>query len=369
MGLKVYSSTLERDCLYSDVIRNVLEEIPADRLCGLVVCGCGGEDYHALLAEIKSALYDASGKKVPVTLVPQHILPDGGLTFEFYALEGEAHIDFGEVDGVCYGHIASATESMLFVEGIPSSDFAQSVRLQSEEVFNTLDRVLSRFGFEVDDIVRQWNFIGGIVSHRDGKQSYQEFNDARSRYYQRGSWPNGYPAATGIGADGEGVVVGCVAFRRVDGGGVYPIDNPLQVAAHVYSKRVLIDEAADAVKSTPKFERAKLIESECGLCCFVSGTAAIRGEQSCEATSAAEQTLMTIENIDHLVSQENLVRYGCKPYKLEYCRVHVYIKRAEDYAEVRSVVEQRYRNLPVVYSVADICRRELQVEIEAILIS
>ena len=369
MGLKIYSSTLDNSYARSTCIQNALEGIPTDNICGLVVCGSCDGDYHSLLVEIKAAIRNALHRDIPVTLIPQRILPQGALALEFYALDGGAEIHFGQMDGICYGHIKGASESMLFVEGIPSSDFVQSVRQQSDEIFRRLDGLLSAFDFEVDDIVRQWNFIGNIVSYRDGKQNYQEFNDARSSYYAKGGWRNGYPAATGIGTEGEGIVVSAIAFRKGDGGGVYSIDNPLQVAAHIYSKSVLVDDAVDAVKSTPKFERAKLIESECGVCCFVSGTAAIRGEQSCESSSAAEQTLMTIENIDHLVSAENLVRYGCRGYQLEPRKLHAYIKNAEDYAEVRDVVEQRYPNLPCVYSVADVCRGALKVEIEAILIS
>ena len=81
------------------------------------------------------------------------------------------------------------------------------------------------------------------------------------------------------------------------------------------------------------------------------------------------QTIMTIENIAHLVSKENLVKYGCKPYDLRYVQIQVFIKNVEDYDEVRAEVEKAYPNMPVVYSVADVCRTELLVEIEAILIS
>ena len=218
-----------------------------------------------------------------------------------------------------------------------------------------------------DDIVRQWNYIGNITQHRDGRQNYQEFNDARSVYYRKGSWPNGYPAATGIGASCDGIIVGCIAYKS--SGGIYPVNNPLQIAAHEYSKAVLVDNNEDAVKSTPKFERAKLIEISDLAVCFVSGTAAIRGEDSMEADSADLQTIQTIENIEYLVSRENLVKYGCKPLDLHYLNLRVYIKNAEDYEEVKSIVKARYPDVPAIYTVADVCRPELLVEIEGILTS
>lgn len=369
MGLKIYSSTIEEVSNFSANIQNLLENIPSDRVCGVVVCGVNCTiEYHQLLGCLKTSICKSLGKRVPVTLIPQYLLPNGGLSIDIYTLEDDTEILIKESDGVCYGVIDNGGQSMLFIEAIPASDFTQSVKNQSQEVFDKLDAILTKHGFAIDDIVRQWNYIGNIVSHKDGKQNYQQFNDARTHYYQKGVWQNGYPAATGIGTQCEGIIVGGIALKSCNKG-VYPIDNPLQIAAHSYSKSVLIDNAEDALKSTPKFERAKLIETQKGACCFVSGTAAIRGEKSIHTTSAKLQTSMTIENIDYLVSPENLVRYGCKPYSLHFVQLQVFIKNKEDYDEVKSVVEKAYPQLPIVYTVADVCRSELLVEIEGILIS
>ena len=367
MGLKIYSSILDICKGVMEPIEKAFAKIPSEGVCGVVLCGTSDTtEYHLLLGKIKSAIYASIGKKVPVTLIPQHLLPIGGVAMEVYALDGEANFQIKEQDGLCYGIVEGSDEKMLFVEGIPAYDFSASVHKQSQEVFAKLDALLSAYGFEVGDIVRQWNYIGNIVSYRDGKQNYQEFNDARSAYYAKSEWRNGYPAATGIGST-EGIIVGGIAFKKANGAGVYPIDNPLQIAAHIYSKKVLIDDDENAVKSTPKFERAKLIETAGGVYCFVSGTAAIRGEESVDPNSAELQTVKTIENIEYLVSKENLVRFGCKPYELKYAFLHVFIKHAEDYAAVKAVVERACPQVPTIYSVADVCRSELLVEIEGIL--
>lgn len=57
-----------------------------------------------------------------------------------------------------------------------------------------------------------------------------------------------------------------------------PIDNKLQIAAHAYSDQVL--EAAQQKKATPKFERAKSMTFDDRRIVYISGTAAIRGEES-----------------------------------------------------------------------------------------
>lgn len=368
MGLKIYSSTLEQGCDVAAHIREAMENIPTGSVCGVIFCGTDPEaEYHRLLDEVRGSVGSTLGHRVPVTLIPQHLLPMGGLRMDIYTVEEATEIRFAEMQGVVYGVVEGDGAKMIFIEGIPSSDFSASVRRQSEEVFGKLDTLLAAHGFAVDDIVRQWNYIGDIVGQREGKQNYQEFNDARSDYYAKGTWQKGYPAATGIGST-EGIIVGGIAFK-CDSTAIYPIDNPLQVAAHIYSKNVLIDDAADAVKSTPKFERAKLIETARGAYCFVSGTAAIRGEESVDASSARRQTIRTIENINYLVSKENLERHGCRPYELECRFLQVFIKNAEDYAEVRAAVEEAYPGVTTIYSIADVCRSELLVEIEGILIS
>ena len=366
MGLNIHSSTLASCDGLANNIKDLFANLPTESVCGVVFCGTSDDvEYHKLLDNIKSAVCTSLGRKVPVTLIPQYLLPYGGLAVEIYTLDN-SNFQIKEQNGVCYGIIENDEEKMLFVEGIPATNFAEKISTQSEEVFAKLDSLLSAYGFEVDDIVRQWNYIGNIVSYKDGKQNYQEFNDTRSRYYAKGEWRNGYPAATGIGST-DGIIVGGIAFKRASGDGIYPIDNPLQIAAHIYSKNVLIDNDANAVKSTPKFERAKLIESVGGVYCFVSGTAAIRGEESVDANSARLQTVKTIENIEYLVSKENLTKFGCKPYDLEYAFIHIFIKNAEDYQEVRTVVEEAYPNVPAIYSIADVCRSELLVELEGIL--
>ena len=63
------------------------------------------------------------------------------------------------------------------------------------------------------------------------------------------------------------------------------------------------------------------------------------------------------------------MRFGCKAYDLKLANLRIYIKNAEDYDQVRATVEELYPQVPAIYTVADVCRDELLVEIEGILIS
>ena len=76
----------------------------------------------------------------------------------------------------------------------------QSIREQSDDVFAHINRVLQKEQMPVSAIVRQWNDIEKITEYDvSGHQHYQDFNDARSLFYEHVEWKTGYPAATGIG--------------------------------------------------------------------------------------------------------------------------------------------------------------------------
>ena len=82
MGFKIYSSTHDLCGLFSTGISEALGQLQTESVCGVVVCGVDNEDYHQLLGKIKSAVYGSLGRKVPVTLIPQYLLPKGGFSIE-----------------------------------------------------------------------------------------------------------------------------------------------------------------------------------------------------------------------------------------------------------------------------------------------
>lgn len=179
------------------------------------------------------------------------------------------------------------------------------VTQQAEQAFGKAEKVLLQEGMHWGDVVRQWNYLEWITGYSDGNQRYQDFNDVRSRFYASSVWPAGYPAATGIGTQHGGVMIDLNAIvadpRKLQ---IVPLDNDLQVAAHSYSDKVLFSRSEQ--KTTPKFERAKVVsDGEHGLV-YISGTAAIRGENSLQDMGVLVQTGTTMENIEHLIAPENL---------------------------------------------------------------
>ncbi len=244
----------------------------------------------------------------------------------------------------------------LLTQGIhfPSSE---DIGKQSAKVFGRLRNILESESFAVSDIVRQWNYIAHITATNDGSQNYQLFNDARSDFYADSNWTDGYPAATGIGCDSGGVMVVAYAVKGFDGAN-RPIDNPLQTPAHKYSEKVLASGKGN-VRTTPKFERGRLL----GGIVFVSGTAAIKGEDSEFSDDARVQASGAIDVVEHLVAPSNIMaeRSG---FNFEVMRV--YVRRSVDLDVVRKVFVSHFRNVPIHFLIADICRSELLLELEGI---
>lgn len=255
----------------------------------------------------------------------------------------------------------------LLVEGIMSDNIYTPIGEQSSAVFSKIQQILHAASMPVESIIRQWNYIGHITAVENNRQHYQEFNNERARFYNQTTWNNGFPAATGISMDIDAVLVSLIAIQFQDKIRVYPLDNPLQLAAHRYSESVL---GKSEQKQTPKFERAKLLVSDQSAMCFISGTAAILGEKSVENSHVRNQTLQTISLINYLISIENRKENGIEfvdGLKLKHLRV--YVKNADDLQEVRKVVESELPGVNAFYVCAPVCREELLVEIEGIAVT
>ncbi len=253
----------------------------------------------------------------------------------------------------------------IFVSGL-CGDVKDSIYEQSLSVFTQMEHILDAEGMKFDDVIRQWNYIERIVHCGEGHQHYQDFNDVRCLYYDKIEWGNGYPAATGIGTQYGGVVIdfNAVQVKNTEIN-IRPIDNSLQVAAHVYSKDLLIGEKTH--KATPKFERAKSISSNEFTTVYISGTAAIRGEFSLTGVGIEKQTEITMENIEQLISCKTFKTYSvgvCENVALRMLRV--YIKNAIEVDTAKQFMDKNYTNIPTSYVLGDVCRDELLIEIEGI---
>ncbi|MBR1926239.1 MAG: hypothetical protein IJ840_00545 [Bacteroidales bacterium] len=308
------------------------------------------ETFESVQEEVRSECRAFFGGMTPmVTCISQKPL-GAGMTAEVLYLTGDGSVEYGGD----YLVIRNGRRKELITKGI-SFPFIGDITTQSNAVFARIGEILGAEGFGIGEIVRQWNYIEDITGINDGVQNYQLFNDARSVFYSKTEWPGGYPAATGIGCAAGGITV-CVYAVKDAGRLSSPIDNPLQVPAHKYSGKVLV-QGLSARKTTPKFERARLV----GDTVMISGTAAIKGEDSDIFTDPARQTEAAIEVVESLIAPAN-IRPGNKRFSLESLRV--FVKRERDAEAIVRVVGDHWKGVPVHYMLADVCRPELLLEIE-----
>ena len=369
MARKKYTVERVHEGGFTEMCDRLLGRIPeTGTVVRLVFFGdpADNAEYAAQLEMIGAAVAERfSGRRPAVTYVAQRPL-EGGLVMEVTTVGSDADVKYGDGNRLV---ISDDEGRELLTGGIRAADPAENVAAQAGRVFGELGRIMEAEGFPVDAIVRQWNYIEGITCSDSNGQRYQEFNEARSRFYSRAAWREGYPAATGIGTGAGGIMVEVNALMPGDGILNVPLDNALQVAAHSYSQRVLACAPSGRESgSTPKFERARLIGRPGSATVYISGTAAIRGESSCAESDATEQTRVTMGNIEHLCSPGNINARGpaITGTAWEFALLRVYIKNPEDMDKVKSYLDSHYAHIPACYLLADVCRPELLVEIEGI---
>lgn len=328
-------------------------------------------EYIAQFDYLRKTVKKYFGDKQPIVSYVAQPVDTGGMAMEIHelVLTGQDMVTYQKCADIPYIVVERKGCKRLFLGGVTGDVLHQNIREQSDDVFSRIRQVLDTEQIPVSSIVRQWNYIEKITDYDNvGHQHYQDFNDARSLFYTNVEWETGYPAATGIGTQCGGIMVDMdVLLCKDETILLTGVDNPLQVAAHAYSQQVLLGETILQAKTTPKFERAKAIWKEDHGFIYISGTAAIRGEQSLEGVGIEEQTLITLENIDYLVSNENLQRAGIPVTKKgELTNFRVYVKYWKDLDKVRRILEAKYPKLPVIYTLTDVCRSELLIEIEGV---
>ena len=349
--LKIISTC--RKGTFSERCRDILEQVGKGQITLSIVFFIDAPDPESFISSENEIIEECRaffGKASPmVTCVAQKPL-GSTLTSEVLYLSGDGTVEYGDD----YLVIRNGRQKELISKGIRFLSEGDS-GAQSKAVFARIGEILDSEGFGIDEIVRQWNYIEGITRMHDGIQNYQMFNDARSAFYSRTNWPGGYPAATGIGCASGGVAVSVYAVKgalRLS----HPIDNPMQVPAHKYSGKVLV-AGKETRKTTPKFERARLL----GESVLVSGTAAIKGEDSELFSDPSLQAKAAIEVVESLVAPGNICP-GNKRFRFNSLRV--YIKREKDADAIMDTLKSHWGTIPMHFMIADVCRPELLLEIE-----
>ena len=280
--------------------------------------------------------------------------------------------------------ISRPTTELLVVrhDGTTWAHFGELVKKEAvgtayDQVFNAfmqLREMIETAGFSFENVIRTWLYQGEILGAEGSGFRYDGLNQARTDFFEGISFGKGlplptqsgpaYPSSTGIGTDERNLVMSCIAFQTTrEDDFIVPLENSLQTSAFHY------DEAYSP--SSPKFCRGIAYGTPETTLVFVSGTASIVQSKTVHAGDVKAQTEQTIDNIECLISRENLAAHGLSgagAVLSDIAHFRVYVKNPEHYDHVRAVCERRLGGRPAVYAVADICRSDLLVEIECTVV-
>ncbi|MDR2345564.1 MAG: hypothetical protein LBE18_05810 [Planctomycetaceae bacterium] len=314
-----------------------------------------------------------------MTIIPQAPIGGGVCGVEIWAIAGKnVKRKKSDSDNI----IVTESDSIRWFFGgnFRSDNLPVGAYNRSLDAFKNFGDSLIQNKFQLDQVIRTWIYQGHLVlpdkaESAGSLQRYQELNRARTDFFGTTKFLSQYlppecksmvfPASTGIGADDIDVVIAAIAVdtKRKDFIAV-PLENPNQTSAFSYSENYS--------PQSPKFARgmAVTIDNWCQI--FVSGTASITDSESRFGGDPASQTEQTLDNIAALIDSDNLTQHGIKGFNSgldKFECVRVYIKNSNDFNVIDKICKKRLTNTPTLYTIADVCRPELLVEIEGFAVT
>jgi enamine deaminase RidA (YjgF/YER057c/UK114 family) len=220
------------------------------------------------------------------------------------------------------------------MRGTAGTPFAE----QAGGMFSNAAVAAARSGFRYAQTARTWIYLANLLD------DYAELNRVRSTFYRQCDFV--WPASTGIQAAAPGVLAS-MDVLLLDGIRTRRIDRTLRQGP-----------ASDYGSA---FSRAMLLEHQGGATLHVSGTASIDGRgKSRHDGDASAQYLETMLDVAAVLREADL---GLA----DIVQATLFCKNREVYAACRQVHELlSLPQFPVVYVLADVCRPELLVELEAV---
>lgn len=308
------------------------------------------------------------------TLVSQKPVSPWKVSIEAAYIAGNAcKIHFRKLDKTPYVVFECKHFRELWAAGLLSNSISAHYEKKAITSFEMIQALLTKEGMDFSDIVRQWNYLGGITRENKINEiittNYQIFNEIRHKFYSTHRKTGIFPAATGIGTKFSQVSIDICAIRAINNNcHTIAINNPNQVDAHQYDQHVLegMPLHAQAQKHPPEFERAVLLVAPEHGRLFISGTASIVGQKTIGVGDIQKQTLTTIANIGQLTHISHLQHcYPLLPQgSFHYSLLRVYVKNMQDLETVSAICNEKFAGIPVSYVVADVCRDDLLMEIE-----
>jgi chorismate lyase/3-hydroxybenzoate synthase len=204
-------------------------------------------------------------------------------------------------------------------------------------------------------LIRIWNYFGAINAGDGDAERYRRFCVGRNAAVDA-MFRDPPPAATAIGATDAGAPLSVVALCSAQP--AIALENPRQTPAWQYPR--------EYGPVPPGFSRGAVLRDADGATLLASGTASIVGHVSLHAGDLVAQLDESLANL-HVLLEEGSQRGG-ERFRMEGLQaLRVYLRDPGAF----TVAEARLRaaGLPlarVAFLQGDICRRELDVELEGV---
>lgn len=213
-------------------------------------------------------------------------------------------------------------------------------------------------------LLRMWNYFPDINVKNNNLERYQQFCVGRyNAFSQKLKKTLQYPAASAVGSYSScsscssKMVVVFIATKKA----CIFLENPDQISAYHYPE--------DYSPKSPSFARAAVYQNLNSSQLYISGTASIVGHQSCFHNDIIGQTQQTIKNLKRLIEHANSQRETQRFFRLsDSIAIKVYLRNPADIAIVSPLIQDFLPDCSnICYLHADICRQELDIEIEMLV--
>lgn len=336
-----------------------------------------------IIKEVVST-FNASNIPVPcISIVAQKPLNDSFCSVEiiyFYDLHNAYEISFKQREHLRYCILSSNSDTFLVTSSTPFYSLASKVNAekifsQVYLAFKSIEDVLIQEGFDFSDVVRQWTYIEDVLlleEYDTGiKQFYQIYNDVRSSFFDKYNFENGYMAATGIGSFAGIITTEVIAYKKKDKKSYFiaPVKNPKQINAYEYTERKLIGTPLRgfSTKTTPKFERGKLLYNNQHRLLFLSGTSSVIGEDTVYNNETFKQVETTVQNIEQVLESSNRITKEGKMLTFDdITLLRVYLRNSTDLFAIKLFLNSKFPKAKKLFLLSMICRDDLNVEIEGV---
>jgi chorismate lyase/3-hydroxybenzoate synthase len=326
----------------------------ADPVAVWPVLGVGSELLPALRPEqVLGVVRYGSASAAPAWAELSVDLPPVAGTADSEVWLSGVPVSRGELGPIRYGH----NGSVLFAGYCCREQEGETPEQVTYRIYRQLLQASARLGYR--HLLRVWNYFPDINGNLLGLERYQRFSLGRYQAFEEAGYrfDGDLPAASAVGSRAGGDY--CVFLLAGKQPGLQ-IENPRQVSAYRYPLQY--------GPRSPSFSRATLADWGSEQQLFVSGTASIAGHASLHPGQVEAQLAETLLNIQTLLDQPGLPRRAQLGGLGADAHVKVYLRHADHADRVRrGMVRALGRQAPVLYLQGDICRRDLLLEIEAVV--